>query len=135
MFDAGHTALNLIFSYIHPTQASVTLGPFDSIWLRADGMRTEAKGSPRAPYRDHQWDVDGHSYFRLDCTSRVAVHFEREGQRSGNYGPYERFSAVNGLAYGDDRVIAFMDYKSDQWLYLDSSHRWPVMVVSEARAD
>jgi hypothetical protein len=38
---------------------------------------------------------------------------------------------VNGLAYGDDRVIAFMDYKVNEWLYYDSGYHWPVMVVRQ----
>jgi len=44
------------------------------------------------------------------------------------------FSAVNGLAYGDDHVIAFLDYKRDEWLYYDSGYHWPLMVVSKAPA-
>jgi hypothetical protein len=39
---------------------------------------------------------------------------------------------VNGLAYGDDRVIAYLDYKKDEWLYYDTGYHWPVMVISAA---
>lgn len=123
--------MNLIFSYVHPTQASITLGPFNSIWLSSDGMRTEPKGAIRAPYRKHQWDVDDQSYFRLDCTAQVSMQFEDGPEQSARYGPYKRFSAVDGLAYGDDKVLAFMDQKSDKWLYYDSGYRWQVMVVSD----
>ena len=76
--------------------------------------------------------MDGLSYFRLDCTSKVRVHFERASERSKQYGPYERFSAVNGLSYGDDRVIAFLDYKTEEWFYYDTGYHWPVMVVTDA---
>lgn len=124
--------MNLIFSYVHPSQSPITLGPFDSIWLNCEGMRTAADGALRAPYRKHQWQVDGLSFFRLDCTGQVGVHFEHGAERSSRYGPYKRFSAVNGLAYGDDKVIAFMDYKNDQWLYYDTGYHWPVMLVSDA---
>jgi len=64
--------------------------------------------------------------------ARVSIHFERSERRSSRYGPYERLSAVNGLAYGDDRVIAFLDGKLDEWLYYDSGYHWPMMVVTEA---
>jgi hypothetical protein len=123
--------VNLIFSYVHPNQPDITLGPLGAIWLSADGMRTEAGGELRAPYRRHQWDVDGLAYFRLDCTAHVIIHFERDGKRSGTHGPYGRFSAVNGLAYGDGKVLAFMDGKSDEWLFYDSGYLWPVMVIRE----
>jgi hypothetical protein len=94
-------------------------------------MRGDVDDALLAPYRNHQWHVDQLNYFRLDCTSQVSVHFERLRERSGRYGPYERFSAVNGLAYGDDRVIAFLDVKKDEWLYYDTGYHWPRMVVSD----
>lgn len=124
--------MNLIFSYVHPSEAAVTLGPFDTIWISAAGLHTEAKGAVRAAYIKHQWVLDDLAYFRLDCTAQVAVRFERGAERSSKYGPYKRFSAVDGLAYGDDKVIAFMDQKSDEWLYYDTGYHWPIMVVSEA---
>ena len=68
-------------------------------------------------------------YFRLDCTAEVNMYFERDRDRSARYGPYARFSMVNGLSYGDNRVIAFIDYKRNEWLYYDTGYHWPVMVV------
>ena len=126
--------MDLIFSYVHPSQSSMTLGSFDSIWLSVEGLRTQDNGPVRAAYSKHQWELDGRSYFRLDCTGNVTVHFERDAERSSRYGPYRRFSAVDGLAYGDDKVVAFMDQKSDEWLYYDTGYHWPMMVVSEAEA-
>lgn len=123
--------MNLIFSYVHPIRSQQSLGPFNRISLSSDGMRADADGTVLASYRNHQWHVGELDYFRLDCTSRVAVHFERSRERSGKYGPYERFSAVNGLVYGDDRVIAYLDLKIDEWFYYDSGYHWPMMVVSD----
>jgi hypothetical protein len=126
--------MNLIFSYVHPSKPQKTLGPFNMIWLGTDGMRSEHHGKLRAPYRNHQWDVDGLSYFRLDCTERVTIHFERGAERSQRYGPYARFSAVNGLSYGDDRVIAFLDPKLCEWFFYDTGYHWPVLVVTDTTA-
>jgi hypothetical protein len=126
--------LNLIFSHIHPISSQKALGPFKLISLSADGMRGEASPTVLAAYLHHQWHVEGLDYFRLDCTSQVSVHFERTRERSGRYGPFERFSAVNGLAYGDDRVIAFLDSRIDEWLYYDSGYHWPLMVISDLRS-
>ena len=124
--------MNLIFSYVHPSDAAMTPGPFNSIWLSAAGLQTEAKGNIRAAYRKHQWELDCLSYFRLDCTAKVAVSFERDAEHSSEYGPYRRFSAVDGLAYGNDKVIAYMDQKKDEWLYYDTGYHSPTMVVFEA---
>jgi hypothetical protein len=119
----------LIFSYVHPSKPSCTIGPLEAFWLTSGGMSERLNGPLRAPYRSHQWDVDGLSYFRLDCTEEVSVRFSRLKEDSASYGPYKRFSMVNGLAYGDDRVIAFMDYKLNEWLFYDSGYHWPTMVV------
>ena len=94
-------------------------------------MRSQAGGQVLAAYKEHQWHVQGLSYFRLDCTTPVSVHFVRAADKSRLYGPYKRFSAVNGLAYGDDHVIAFLDYKKNEWLYYDTGHHWPVMAVTD----
>jgi hypothetical protein len=93
-------------------------------------MHSSENGPVIAAYQQHQWHVDGLSYFRLDCTSKVAIYFFKGRERSSPYGPFERFSAVNGLAYADDKVIAFLDYKRDEWLYYDTGHHWPTMVVA-----
>lgn len=121
----------LVFSFVHPSKPPRTLGPMSSIWLTCEGMSEQSTGPLRAPYRNHQWEVDGLSYFRLDCTAEVNVWFARNGDRSASYGPYARFSMVNGLGYGDDRVIAFMDYKKNEWLYYDTGFHWPVMIVNQ----
>jgi hypothetical protein len=84
-----------------------------------------------ASYHNHQWGVAGLDYFRVDCTDKVILHFERSRERSKQYGPYERFSAVNGLAYGDDKVVAFLDIKINEWLYYDSGYHWPILVVTD----
>jgi hypothetical protein len=125
--------VNLIFSHVHPSKSQKTLGAFDRIRLNIEGLRANEDGALRVPYHKHQWSVDGLDYFRLDTTTRVTVHFERKAERSRSYGPFERFSAVNGLAYGDDKVIAFLDLKLNEWIYYDAGYYWPVMVVSTCR--
>jgi hypothetical protein len=127
----GVAAMNLIFSYVHPSRAPRSLGPFKRIRLSFDGMRGDTGDALLALYRKHQWDVEGLDYFRLDCTSQVVIHFERSQEHSSHYGPFERFSAVNGLAYGDDRVICFLDFKKNEWLYYDTGYHWPTMVVAD----
>jgi hypothetical protein len=125
--------MNLISSYVHPTKSQITLGPFQSIRLSFDGLRGGDDKALLAAYHKHQWAVNGLDYFRLDCTDRVVFHFERAQERSTFYGPYERFSAVNGLAYCDDQVVTFLDPKKAEWLYYDTGYHWPVMVISDPK--
>ena len=107
------------------------LGPFERLRFDVKGMTTYSSGVV-VPYRAHQWEVEKISYFRLDCTAHVLVSFERGEKRSRTYGPFGRFSAVNGLAYADDGVIAVLDQKIGEWLYYDDGYHWPVMVVAKA---
>ena len=118
---------------MHPTLPSKVLGPFERLRFDVKGMTTDSSGVV-VPYRAHQWEVEKISYFRLDCTARVLVSFERGEKRSRTYGPFGRFSAVNGLAYADDGVIAVLDQKIGEWLYYDDGYHWPVMVVAKAPA-
>jgi hypothetical protein len=97
-------------------------------------MRSQADGPVLAAYKEHQWLVDEQSYFRLDCTTTVSVRFIRESELSRKYGPFHRFSAVNGLAYGDDHVIAFLDYKKNEWLYYDTGTTGPLWKLRTSAA-
>jgi len=125
--------MNLVLSFVHPTKQVKTLGPFDLIRLDADGVNHGPNGSPVALYRDQQWEVSGERYFRLDCVARVRIHFEDGKQRtSRRFGPYERFSAVDGIAYTDSKVFAFVDRKVGDWFCYDDGYHWPVMVVADA---
>ena len=96
-------------------------------------------GALVARHTNHQWEIGGERYFRLDTTSAVKIHFEMPNRRSSEsdhrsreYGPYQRFSSVDGIAYVDGRVFAFIDARLRDWFsYADGRH-WAVMVVNDA---
>lgn len=126
--------MNLILSFVHPSKPAKTLGPFHGLRLDGDSVREVQNHTLVARHLEHQWEVEGERYFRLDATTRVRIHFERppQGAYSRQFGPYERFSAIDGIAYTDDRVFAFVDPKVGDWFcYTDGQH-WPLMVVSDA---
>lgn len=126
--------MNLVLTFVHPSKPPKTLGPFAAIRLDAESLRETDNGTPVALHRDHQWHVGGERYFRLDTTTRVHCHFERPTQNvtSRRFGPFEQFSAIDGIAYVDDRVFAFVDTKIGDWFCYDDGHHWAVLVVSDA---
>ena len=127
--------MNLILSFIHPTSSPRTLGPIKQLWIDRESLRESRDGPVLARHVRHQWEIDGASYYRLDCTARVSIKFTGgEVPASREFGPFNRFSAVDGLAYTDDKVFAFLDQKVSAWLCYDLGQHWPVMVVSEAPA-
>ena len=126
--------MNLILSFIHPSKPAKSVGPFHGIRLDGDSVREVQNHTLVARHRQHQWEVEGERYFRLDATTRVHIHFERppQGAYSRQFGPYERLSAIDGIAYTDDRVFAFVDPKVGDWFCYNDGQHWPIMVVSDA---
>lgn len=125
--------MNLILSFVH-LKGSRAFGPLRAIRLDADCCRNAESGALLARYRDHQWEVEGKRYFRLDTAGKVRIQFERaaEERKSRLLGPFLRFSAIDGIAFADERVFAFVDPKVGDWFSYDDGHHWPVMVVIDA---
>jgi hypothetical protein len=132
--------MNLVLSFGHPTKPAKALGPFQSFALDTETLRDPSTGEVIAYHRDRQWEVGEERYFRVDATTKVRIHFERgmhesrQLTRSRSFGPFGRFSMVEGLAYADDRVFAFADAKVGDWFCFDDGRHWAVMVVTDASA-
>lgn len=134
--SAPYSVELLLLSFVHPSRPAKSLGPFKQLWFDAESLRVAAGGLVLARHVDGQWSVEGESYYRLDCFARVCVGFERRGgERSRVFGPFARFSAVDGLLYTDDKAFALLDRRSAAWLCYDLGEHYPVMTVTEAPAD
>ena len=129
--------MNLILSFLHVNKPRKTVGPFHAVRLDANALRDAASGELVAEHRDHQWELQGVRYHRMDASSHVRIHFEGSRREpaaaSGALGPFRRFSAVDGIAYTDDRVFAYVDAVGN-WCCYHDGRRWLVMVVSDAAA-
>jgi hypothetical protein len=133
--------MNLVLSFVHPTKPAKTAGPFECIVLDGESLRERPNGAVVARHRRRQWEVDGESYFRLDATTKVRIQFEREVReprasrmlaKSRLFGPFMQFSAVDGLAYTDNRVFASSDAKLGDWFCYDDARHWAIMIVTDA---
>jgi len=129
--------VNLVLSFIHPSKPSREVGPFSSVRIDAETVRDGVDWKAIARHREHQWEVEGERYYRLDATTRVRVHFEHTRSlphtpaKSRSFGPYGRFSTVDGVAYADDRVFAFVDARIGDWFCYGDGRHWAVMVVTD----
>jgi hypothetical protein len=106
------------------------MGPYSTLRLEGEVMREVAHGPVIARHEDHEWRVDGERYTRLDCGCRVNVHFERvDGTASRTYGPYESFSFVDGVGFGNHEVFAFADRSIVDWYCHADGRHWPLMII------
>jgi hypothetical protein len=127
--------LQLVLSFVHPSRPPRSLGPFSRLWLDARSLRAEADGPVLAHHVRGEWHVEGDTYYRLDCAARVSIGFERhDGGRSRLFGPFASFSAVDGLAYTDSKIFAFLDKRAGAWLCYDLGDHYPLMVLGAAPA-
>lgn len=126
--------MGLVLSFVHPSRPAKSVGPFDTVRFDGDCVRDPQKRALIARHREHQWEVEGERYSRLNAATPVRIHFERppEGTASRSFGPYRRFSAVDGVAYTDEHVFAFVDPKVGDWFCYNDGQHWPVMVLSDA---
>lgn len=130
--------MNLVLSFVHFRKEPKTVGPLEAVRLDGEALYDARSGKVLARHREHQWEVEGQRYFRLDASTPVRIHFERVAQqgplpsRSREFGPFERFSSVDGIAYTDERVFAFVDARIGDWFCYDDGRHWSVMVVRDA---
>jgi hypothetical protein len=100
--------------------------------LRFDGATLRhIDGQHLADHKENRWHLfDGGQYWRLECAFACIVWFEGEsGRRSREFGPYRRFSAVDGMLYGDEATIASSDPERNQWYAFPLQGHWPSVIV------
>jgi hypothetical protein len=126
--------VNLVLSFVHPRKQARSVGPFHGIRIDTKSIRDLPADKLVARMTNHQWEVEGESFFRLDASSRVRIHFERDviTAKSRPFGPYGNFSTVDGIAYVENRVFAFVDGKVGDWFCYDDGRYWAVMIVTDA---
>lgn len=124
--------MRVVFSTVHGARPAKTVAGMRVLRFDRTGLRETATGPAIALHREHQWEIDGERYFRLDSTTRVRVEFETANTRSRRFGPYQNFSAIDGIAYADQRVLAFLDEKLGDWYCYNDGKHWAVLLVRDA---
>lgn len=108
------------------------LGPFTRLLFDGPEIKDDT-GRVVAVHRDHQWEiVEGPRYSRLECYSPCRVRFEPRdpAQREPrNVGPFSTLSSVDGVCYGDHRILAFCDDQLKDWYSFDFGQHYGRMVV------
>ena len=108
-------------------------GPYRVVRFEGEVIRAEPGGPPISKHEYHEWHVDGAPYSRLQIDCRASVRFERvDGARSKRYGPYANVSFVDGVAYVEHQIFAFVDRSIGDWYSHENEMHWPIMLVEPA---
>ncbi len=106
-------------------------GPYASLRIEGEAMRDGSNGALIAVHTNHEWHADGEKFSRLDVDGPVKIQV-LDGTTSKTYGPFDAFSAVDGVAFRDRSVFAFVEADRARWYCQEDGRRWPVMVVEPA---
>ena len=105
-------------------------GSYEQLRLTDDTLYGMPEHRVLARDVNHRWVTPQGEYLRLDVAARLTIHFERGGEKTQTFGPYEHFSSNDGIAYADRKVLAFADHTNKQWFVVPEDARWAVLVVS-----
>lgn len=106
------------------------MGPITKLRFDGQQMFTEPSGL-FANHANHRWELtDGRNYSRLECVHPLEVCFEsHDGATSRTIGPFNSFSAVDGILYADFHIIAFCDEQIKDWYSYDLGSHWKAVVI------
>ena len=101
-------------------------GPFSALRFEGDRLCDAATGNTVAEHLSHGWQVEGTEYLRLDIEAPVRVTWEGHAGSPATDG---HFSCVNGVAYIDRRILAFVDRECDDWYLLREGRHSRALVL------
>ena len=105
----------------------VSRGPFHKVVFERETIREQAGGKIIATHLPHCWLVDEQECLRLDIEPFVAVTWEGFNGSDSTTG---HLSCVDGIAYIDRRIFAFVDRERGDWYLLRQGLHQPVLTLA-----
>jgi hypothetical protein len=96
----------VVLTFSKSTGQHISKGPFSSVIFEGEQISDGNSGRVIGRHLPHGWMVDGEEFLRLDVEGSVSVRWEGHTPDPGTTG---HFSCVNGVAYIDRRILAFVD--------------------------
>jgi hypothetical protein len=124
----------MVFAEVGPGP-TLEIGPFPAVRIDGETMRNERGGTVLAKHKPSSWEVQGRSFFRVDCESLVRLQFENpDGERSELSRSFTHFSCADGIAYADGVIYGHLDLDSRRWFSHADRRYWETLIVKSARA-
>ena len=122
--------LAITLGFSGPDGRVVKKGPYRTFCLQGETMRADVGGTIIAVHENHQWQVDGRKFSRVDCDCGVRIECLRvDGKRSKRFGPFDSFSCMDGIAYANHEVFAFADRSIGDWYCHADGLHWAILVI------
>ena len=126
--------LKLVFAEAGPGP-TLELGPFPAVRIEGETMRAERGGAVLAKHKPTSWEVQGRTFFRVDCESLVRLCFENpDGERSELSASFTHFSCADGIAYADGEIYGHIDLDSQRWFSHAERRFWHTLIIRSAKA-
>ena len=123
--------LTLVFAHTDG-KPGLSLGPYRGFRVEGQNLLERAGDAALARHRNHQWEHEGKTYFRLDVEGPVRLRLENEGVKSRWFGPFQHYSMADGMAYTDRLFFASLAETTGLWYCIELAEDWPVIEVMPA---
>ena len=117
--------------FVGPTGHRTPASSEPSITVERDRVRLSP--GEEAVHERHTLLWQGKSHIVLRIESPVVVHFEREGGRSPDYGPFSVLTMVDGMlltSLDAEAPLARFEYSSKSWLEPATMIVWERVVIT-----
>jgi len=124
---------SLELTFLRHTGPAKRLGPYRLLRFEGEVIRAEPGGPVLARHEHNEWNVNGERYPRLQCDCRASIRLERlDGSQSQTFGPYGCVTFIDGVAYSDHQIFAFVDRSIGDWYCHEDERHWTIMVIPPA---
>jgi hypothetical protein len=113
-----------------PRGEPMLLGPFERLIFVGGQLRSKEGAMPIAVHENHAWQVRDQWYSRLDIPGPVMVLLSSPPAER-TFGPFTSFSCVDGVAYTENRVFAFVDNEQGDWYCVEDGRHWKALETRE----
>lgn len=108
------------------------LGPFNRLIF--DGVDLKDEDTQLiAHHDDRRWQlVSGARYSRMECYIPCRLSFESPrvaDMQTRKVGPFSTLSAIDGVIYGDHRILAFCDSQLRDWYSFDFGQHYRCLIA------
>ena len=114
---------------------TVSFGPYEEIRFEGSRLRADAHEAAIAEHSPAGWVTSAGVFMRLEVADDGLVIQGGSGAaESIELGPYRRVSAVDGVLYIEENILAFYDGQNDDWYLFPESKHWRVIRVRSPRS-